>query len=162
LAAEDVICRWRGLGAASDIPGEPDGEAQLAAAFTALSHATNALGTIIEGGPFGPMRLMATASRLQALAADQRTPYRLPRVHAVRSGLRAAGLGRFLDDLREQNVAPEHWAVRFEYLRLYSTLEQVLATDPGLASFNGRTHEQIVAEFIRLDRERVRLASARV
>src|SRR5262249_21656899 len=49
LAAEDVICRWRGLGAASDIPGEPDGEAQLAAAFTALSHATNALGTIIEG-----------------------------------------------------------------------------------------------------------------
>jgi very-short-patch-repair endonuclease len=162
LAAEDVLCRWRALGAASDVPVETDGEAQLAAAFAALSEATKVLGTITEGGPFGGMPLMATASRLRALAGDQRTPYRLPGVHAVRSRLEATGLARFLDDLREQSAAPEHWAVRFEYIWLYSTLEQVLATDPGLASFNGRTHEQIVAEFIRLDRERVRLAAARV
>jgi very-short-patch-repair endonuclease len=162
LAAEDVLCRWRALGAASDVPVETAGEPQLVAAFTALRDATNALGAVTERGSFGGMPLTATASRLRALAADQRTPYRLPGVHAVRSRLQTAGLARFLDDLREHSVAPEHWAARFEYLWLYSTLEQVLATDPGLASFNGRTHEQIVAEFIRLDRERVRLAATRV
>lgn len=162
LAAEDVLSRWRALGAASDVPAETDSEAQLAAAFTALSEATNALGAITEGGPLGAMPLTETALRLRALAGDQRTPYRLPGVHAVRSRLLAAGLVHFLDDLRQHSVAPEYWAVRFEYLWLYSTLEQVLATDPALASFNGRTHEQIVAEFIRLDRERVRLAATRV
>ncbi len=162
LAAEDVLCRWGALGAASEVPVETNGEAQLAAAFAALSEATEALSTMTEGGRFGGMPLMATGSRLRALAGDQRTPYRLPGIHAVRSRLRATGLARFVDELREQSVAPEHWAVRFEYMWLYSTLEQVLATDPGLASFNGRTHEQIVAEFIRLDRERVRLAAARV
>lgn len=67
-----------------------------------------------------------------------------------------------LDDLREHSVAPEHWALRFEFIWLYSALEQVLSSDPGLASFNGRTHEQIITEFIRLDRERVRLAADRV
>lgn len=162
LAAEDVLCRWGTLGAASAVPVVADGEADLAAAFAALSEATKALATIIEGGPVGGMPLMATASRLRALAADQRTPYRLPGVYAVRSRLGAAGLARFLDELREQSVAPEHWAARFEYVWLYSTLEQVLASDPGLASFNGHTQEQIVAEFIRLDRDRVRLAAARV
>jgi len=162
LAAEDVLCRWRALGAASDVPVEAQGGAQLAAAFTALSEATKALGAITEMDRFAGMPLMATTSRLRALADDQRTPYQLPAAHAVRSRLRAAGLASFLDDLREPSVAPEHWAVRFEYIWLYSTLDQVLASDPGLASFNGRTHEQIVAEFIRLDRERVRLAAARV
>jgi very-short-patch-repair endonuclease len=162
LAAEDVLCRWRAFGADSDQPRETHDEARLADAFTALSDATKALGTITAGGPFGVTPLVATASRLQALAADQRTPYRLPGVHAVRSRLRAAGLARFLDELRDQSVAFEHWAARFEYVWLYSTLEQVLASDPGLASFNGRTHEQIVAEFIRLDQERVRLAATRV
>ena len=162
LAAEDVLCRWGTLGAASAVPVEADGEAELAAAYAALSEATKALAAIIEGGLVGGMPLMATASRLRALAADQRTPYRLPGVYAVRLRLGATGLARLLDELREQGVAPEHWAARFEYVWLYSTFEQVLASDPGLASFSGRTQEQIVAEFIRLDRERVRLAAARV
>lgn len=162
LAAEDVLSRWRALGAASEMPVETDGEVQLSAAFATLSEATNALGAITEGGSFGGLQLTATASRLLALAADQWTPYRLPGIHAVRSRLQGAGLAHFLEELREHSVAPEYWADRFEYLWLHSTLEQVLATDPGLASFNGRTHEQIVAEFIRLDRERVRLAATRV
>lgn len=164
MRAEDVLRRWRALGAASDVPvmANPEIESQLTDAFNALSEATKVLGAMTEAGPFDSTPLTTVASRLRALAADQRTPYQLPGVHAVRSRLEAAGLACFLDDLRDQSVAPEHWAVRFEYVWLYSALEQALASDPGLATFNGRTHEQIVAEFIRLDRERVRLAAARV
>jgi hypothetical protein len=76
--------------------------------------------------------------------------------------MRDAGLTDFLDDLLKNNVAIENWVDRFEFVWLYSALEQVLASDSGLASFNGRTHEQLIAEFIRLDRERVRLAADRV
>src|SRR3990172_425470 len=162
LRTEDVIQRWRALGAAAGMPVEADCEKELVAAFAALDEATKALGVITGAGPFGTMSLMAMASRLQGLADDQRTPYLLPRVHAIRSHLSAAGFTRFLDELREHSVAPEYWTARFEHIWLYSALEQVLASDPGLASFNGRTHEQIIAEFVRLDRERVRLAAKRV
>lgn len=162
LAAEDVVRRWRALGATSAVPVEVDSEKDLAAAFDALDEATKALGAMTEAGKFGGMPLAATASRLRALAGDQRTPYLLPGVHATRAHFRNAGLARFLDDLREHGVATEHWTARFDYIWLYSGLEQVLASDPGLASFNGRTHEQIVDAFVRMDRERVRLAAQRV
>ncbi len=162
LRTDDALRRWRNLGAASEVPVEVAGETELAAAFVSLGEATTALGAITEAGPFGGMSLAAALARLGALADDQRTPYRLPGVYAVRSRLTATGLGRLLDDLREHGVAPEHWDARFEYVWLYSALEQVLASDAGLAAFNGRTHEQIVAEFIRLDVERVRLAADRV
>jgi very-short-patch-repair endonuclease len=71
-------------------------------------------------------------------------------------------MARFLDDLRDNSVITDQWLARFEYIWLCSSLEQAFATDPGLASFTGRTHEQIVAEFVRLDKERIRIAAARV
>ena len=160
--AEDVFLRWRALGAASAVPVEADSETELAAAFAALDEATKELGAMTEAGPFRGMPLMATASRLRALSDDQQIPLRLPSVYAVRSRLSEAGLARFLDDLREDGLPTEHWTARFEHIWLYSALEQVLASDPALAAFNGRTHEQIITEFIRLDRERVRLAAQRV
>lgn len=162
LQAEDVLQRWRSLGAASAVPVRVDSETELAAVFASLDEATQTLGAMTEAGPFGGMQLTAITSRLLSLANDQRTPYLLPRVHTVRSGLTGAGLSRFVSELREYGVPTEHWGSRFEYIWLYSALEQVLASDPGLASFNGRTHEQIIAEFIQLDRERIRLAATRV
>jgi very-short-patch-repair endonuclease len=160
--AHDVLQRWRGLGTTTVVPADGTGMAGLAAAFVALNEAAIALGAITEAGSFSGMPLMAAAARLRTLAGDQRTPYRLPGVYATRASLKVAGLGPFMDDLREHVVLPGHWTARFEYIWLYSALEQALAADPGLASFNGRTHEQIVADFVRLDRERVRLAAERV
>ncbi|MGH9341172.1 MAG: AAA domain-containing protein [Acidobacteriota bacterium] len=162
LRAEDVLRRWRTLGAATDVPVAADGDIELTDTFAAPREATTTLGAMTEAGPFAGVPLMAASSRLRGLSDDQMTPYRLPGVYAVRSRLRGAGLGRFLDDIREHSLAVEQWAARFEYIWLYSALEQVLASDPGLASFNGRTHEQIVAEFICLDRERIHLAASRV
>lgn len=162
LQAEDVLCRWRALGAVSSVPVEADSETELAAAFAALDEATKELEDMTEAGSLGDDPFLATASRLRMLAADQRALFRLPGVHAVRSRLSEAGLARFFDDLRKHDLPIELWTDRFQYVWLYSALEEVLASDPDLASFNGRSHEQVVAEFIRLDRERIRLASQRV
>lgn len=162
LAAQDVLDRWRALGAQSEPPREIGDEAPLADALSALSDATQALGAIVAWGPFGAMPFIETAARLSALAGDERTPYRLPSVHAVRARLREAGLAGLLEDLREQEVTPAHWAERFEYVWLYSALEDALASDGRLAAFSGRTHENVVRKFVELDRERIRLAAARV
>jgi very-short-patch-repair endonuclease len=162
LQAQDVLRRWQALGAPSAVPVEADAEIEVNAAFDALHEATKKLGAITEAGPFDGMQFSALASRLRALAGDRQTPFRLPGVCDLRSRFRQAGLGGLVDDFRAHGAAPEHWAARFEHVWLYSALEQALASDPALASFNGRTHEQVIEEFRRLDHELVRLAAQRV
>jgi len=162
LQAEDILRRWQALAPASAVPVEADAEIELNAAFDALDEATKKLGAMTEAGSFDGMQLSAMASRLRALAGDRQTPFRLPGIYDLRSRFSQAGLNGFVDDLRKHGLAAEHWLARFEYVWLCSALEQVLATDPALASFNGRTHEQAIEEFKRLDCERVRLAARRV
>jgi very-short-patch-repair endonuclease len=162
LQAEDILRRWQALAPPSAVPVKADAEIELSAAFDALDEATKTLGAMTEAGPFDGMQLSAAASRLRALAGDRQTAFRLPGLYVLRSRLSKEGLGGFVDDLRKHGVAAEHWSAQFEHVWLYSALEQVLASDPALASFNGRTHEQVIEEFKRLDRERVRLAAQRV
>lgn len=162
LQAEDILRRWQALAPSSAVPVKADAEIELSAAFDAVDEATRKLGAITEAGSFDDMPLSAVASRLRALAGDRQTPFRMPDIHVLRSRLNEVGLGDFIDDLRSNGVAAEHWVERFEYVWLYSALEEALATEPALASFNGRTHEQVIEEFKRLDRERVRLAAQRV
>lgn len=162
LQAEDILRRWQALAPSSAVPVKADAEIELSAAFDALDEAVKKLEAMTEAGPFDGMQLSAAASQLRALAGDRETPFRLPRIHVLRSHFYKAGLGGFVDDLRKHGVAAEHWSARFEYVWLYSALEQALASDPALASFNGRTHEQVIEEFRRLDRERIRLAALRV
>jgi very-short-patch-repair endonuclease len=162
LHAEDVLRRWQALAPASAMPVEANAEVELSAAFEALEQATKALGAMMEAGSFAGMQLSAVASRLRALAGEQQTPFRLPGIYDLRSRFSKRGLGGFVDDLRKHGVAAEHWSARFEYIWLYSALEQAFASDSALASFNGRAHEQVIEEFRRLDRERVRLAAQRV
>jgi len=162
LQAEDVLRRWKAFAPSSTVPVEADAEIELITAFDALNEATKKLGAITEAGPFDDMPLSAAGERLRDLAADRQTPFRLPGIHALRLRLSEKGLGDFVADLRKQGVAAEHWPARFEYVWLYSALEQALGSDPALASFNGRTHEQIIEDFEHLDRERIRLAAQRV
>lgn len=162
LQVEDILRRWQALAPTSAVPIGVSVEIELSAAFGALDEATKKLGAVTEAGPFNGMQLSAAALRLRALASDRQTPFRMPGIHDLRSRFGYVGLGGFVDDLRKHGVAAEHWLARFEYIWLYSALEQALASDPALASFNGRTHEQVIEEFKRLDRERVRLAAQRV
>lgn len=158
--AADALGRWRNFGVVTEVPNTD--ATDLASAFATLAKATTALGGITESGSFGPMTLAAAESRLRSLANDQTTPYRLPRVYDVRAQLASVGLTPLLDDLRQHAVPPTSWGSRFEYVWLYSTLEEVIASDAALAAFNGRTHEQLVEQFRTLDAERVRLAAGRV
>lgn len=162
LQAEDILRRWQALAPSSAVPVKADAEVELSTEFDALDEATKKLGAITEAGPFDGMQLSAAASRLRALASDRQTPFRLPGIHLLRSRLSKVGLGGLVGDLREHGVAAEHWSARFEHVWLYSALEQALASDPALALFNGRTHEQVIEEFKSLDRERIRLAAQRV
>lgn len=162
LQAADILHRWQAFAPSSAVPVMTGAETDLGAAFNALNEVTQNLEAMTQEGPFASMLLSDLASRLQAFADDRQTAFRLPGIYMLRTRLSDAGLGGFVDGLRKRNVPPEHWSAQFEYGWLSSALEHAYASDPALASFNGRTHEQVIEKFRRLDRERIRLAGQRV
>jgi hypothetical protein len=160
--AEEVLQRWRSLGASSSVPECADKGTELSEALEAMTDPMNSLAAVTRvESPFAKP-IQSAFSWLYSLAKDQRIPYQLPEIYELRMKFTIAGLDRFVEDLRDRKVANEHWQNRFEYVWLHSALDHALSTDPALASFNGRAHEKIVEEFCRLDRERIRLASARI
>ena len=158
----DVQSRWRRLGAVSDTPVSSKVESEFISAYNKLKEVTTKLETYTETSSVISMPLMDVAKFLRDLATDTKTPFLIPGISAVRAHLQEAGLSRLLDDYRQHNVESSNWIDRFQYVWLYSALEHVFMSDPALASFKGRTHEQLIAEFVRLDRERVRHAAQRV
>jgi very-short-patch-repair endonuclease len=59
-------------------------------------------------------------------------------------------------------LGAEKWVTAFDYSWYSSCLEAAQAEDPEIAGFNGRTHDGFVKEFKELDKERIRIAAARV
>jgi very-short-patch-repair endonuclease len=162
LQAEDVLRRWQALSPASSAPIHAQVATEFCSAFEAVHEVTRELEAITGSDRFDSVELAAAASRLQMLAGDGRIPLLLPQIYDLRSRFKEAQLGGFVDDLREHGVAADHWVGRFDHIWLNSALEHAFASDPALATFNGREHEQVIEEFKRLDRERVRLAAQRV
>ncbi len=160
----DVLHCWHRFDPISQIPLVVKDEKQFMETFITLNEGITALGTVIEKefGAFDTLPLSEVASQLRRLADDRRTPSLLPTIHEARSHFKQVGLSPLLDDIREHNIPVGEWEARFDYIWLCSALEQVLASDPNLASFNGRTHEEVVADFTKLDLERTRLAASRV
>jgi len=162
LEAADIVRRWQTFCPVTPVPVDAASEKDLASVFDELSAATKALASMTGTSDLESMALGSLGQHLERLARDQRTPYLLPTVQRIHAQIVSAGLTRFLDELRDSNVAVDNWINRFDYVWLHSALDEALVSDPGLAAFNGRTHEQIVEAFVRLDRERIRLNAARV
>jgi very-short-patch-repair endonuclease len=158
----DLLSRWQALGGASGPPLDAGTAPELSKAWSEVREALAPIEHAVPDGPFGGAPLEAVRERIHALGTDRLTPYRLPEIHAIRDLLLNAGLEPLLRDLRQQGVAPQHWTARLEHVWLHSTLEEALAAEPALAAFSGRAHDDLVAEFSRLDRDLLRLAADRV
>jgi hypothetical protein len=101
-------------------------------------------------------------SLAQELAADEITPYRLPRLFQITGRLAELGAGPVAAEIARTKPATVKWPRIFEYSWLASCLDKVRAEDPTLATFDGRQHDSFAEEFRALDEERIRLAVARV
>src|SRR5207244_9367344 len=97
-----------------------------------------------------------------ARIGDAATPHRIPRLLQVESEIARHGGMAVVDEVRSRRPDPQHWPLLFESAWLSSCLDHSRIEDPSVAGFNGRTHEETVGEFCALDRERLKLAAARV
>jgi len=161
-AAEDQRLKWAELSSRTSLPqvspylSDSQKKFELAAADVAK------LGFIAQKKQLDLLPIASLTTYLDGAAKDRLTPMRLPKLWAVEQGLAAAGTGKLVEELRKTMIAPDKWVASFDQCWYSSCLEAAQAEDPEIAGFNGRTHDEFVKEFKELDRERIRIAAARV
>jgi len=99
---------------------------------------------------------------VEALCKDSLTPRKLPKLWEIEHNLENAGVGKLVAEIRSAKPGPDKWEVLFDHAWFSSSLDAALLEDSDIAGFNGRTHDSFVQEFKELDRERIRVAVARV
>lgn len=99
---------------------------------------------------------------VDALSKDSLTPHKLPKLWEIEHTLENAGVGRLIAEIRSAKPEPDTWEAFFDHAWFSSCLDAALREDPDIAGFNGRTHDSFVQEFKELDKERIRVAVARV
>jgi very-short-patch-repair endonuclease len=161
-AAEDQRMKWAELSNRSSLPRAlpsfPDGQRKLELAIADLA----GLASIVQKKQFDLLTLGDLESYVDALAKDRLTPMKLPKLCEIEQSLERSGATKLVEELRKKKIVPEKWVLTFDQSWYSSCLEAAQAEDPGIAGFNGRTHDGFVREFKELDKERIRIASARV
>jgi hypothetical protein len=162
LLANDIVSRWSLRTLDSTLPSKSSETANVASQLDALRAALDPIDGLLPPPATSTLPLGSAKDRLQRLAEDRRTPLLLPNIHQLRDRFRNAGLTALLEDLRAGRVDPALWLSRFDYIWLYSSVDLVFAAESDFAAFKGRTHQQLVDEFARLDEERLLLAARQV
>jgi very-short-patch-repair endonuclease len=97
-----------------------------------------------------------------ALAADERTPWQLPRLHELARRFGALGLAPVLDEVAMESVSPDQVVSAFDYAWYRSILNQIRVSDPEYGAEYGSALDEIAEEFRRRDTEHLAANRARV
>lgn len=161
-AAEDQRLKWADLSGRASLPQKvpsfPESRTKLESVMTDLAGLTS----VVPKKDFDSLPLVEVFTYINALANDRLTPMKLPRLWEIERGLERCGVGKLVQELRAKKIVPQKWDSAFDQSWYSSCLEAAQAEDPEIAGFNGRTHDEFVREFKELDRERIRVAAARV
>ncbi len=113
------------------------------------------------------LRAQDTAEQLAALAGDQETAWKLPRLYELAAKFDQLGLGPLLDELARNEASAELAAAAFDHAWYSSILDQIRVRDPRYAAERGTSLDEIASDFRQRDvehlisnRQRVRHAWA--
>lgn len=161
-AALSQSTRWRSLAKGTILPCPVSGYAGYRQSFEAALQGLSALSIIVPRKNLLKLPLDKITECLKELSRDTVTPHRIPKVWSTENELKRLGLSRFIEELRARPRPPKFWSQMFDYAWWASCIDAARLTDPEIAGFSGRTHDQYVQDFMELDRERIRLAASRV
>ena len=161
-AALNQSTRWRSLAKQAVLPGTLHGYANYRQSFEDALQDLSLLSTVVPRKNLLKLPLDKITECLRELAHDTVTAHRIPKVLSTENELKRLGVGKFIEELRTRPRLTEFWSQMFDYAWWSSCIDAARLIDPDIAGFSGRTHDQYVRDFIELDRERVRLAAARV
>jgi very-short-patch-repair endonuclease len=146
------------------LPGVPAGtEPRLPASWPALIQAwqqyTSQLVALAAVAPLAGADDDPDAAAA-ALAADEETPWRLPRLYELAARFTGYGLAPVLDELGSED--PDLVAAAFDWAWYRAVLDQIRVSDPDYAAESGTGLDEIAAEFRSKDAEHLAANRARV
>ena len=101
-------------------------------------------------------------ARLRALSDDRVTPLRLARMREGVAVIEQLGFGDLLARIRSRQTPGQYWLGALHRCVWETVLAERRRVDPGLATFNGRSLDDVVRRFVRSDEDRIEVAAARV
>jgi len=160
LLARSVVQRWNDAGSTTAQPHQTPNIAQLRSALDPVLANVQRLDAPLPALRNLPFPELASTAR--RLAADPVTAHRIPTVRGIESELEALGVGAILIEFRNQGLPPGHWVATFRHAYYSSCYDEARNILAGLPGFVGEIHGRYAEEFCALDKERLKIAAARV
>src|SRR5260221_307793 len=146
---------------AGSLPTVPAGLVELAELHADCSRKLDALRARV------PLSADDVAGQLSALAADEDTAWKLPRLYELAARFDDLGLAPLLDELGRCEASPDLAAAAFDHAWHSSILDQIKVRDPRYAAERGSALDEVASDFrgrdveyLKANRRRVRHAWA--
>jgi len=153
--ASAQLAQWQQLRTDEGLPRLPAGFGELALAAADCGRQLTAMRAFVRL-PDDP------EAELAALAADQDTAWKLPRLYALGTHFDDLGLGSLLDELARRQADPDAAAAAFDHAWYSSVLDQIRVRDPEYAAHRGDALDEIAGEFRVHDVQHLAANQARV
>jgi very-short-patch-repair endonuclease len=154
-AAADQLARWRELGGVK--PCLPSGYEQLTELFAETNRQLGALRAVLPGELDANLE-----ASVKALAEDQDTPWKLPRLYDLAQQFGRLGLHPLLDELARAEASADLAVLTFDHAWYASILDRIRERDPGYAAERGGALDEIASDFRERDVEHLAANRVRV
>ena len=161
--AANQLAEWQRLSGSdpgSGFPRTPAGYGALAALFTETERQLGALRAFVPEALDGASASVEAAIR--ELAADQDTPWKLPRLYELAQRFDALGLHPLLDELARVTAPADLAVSAFDYAWYSSILDRIRVRDPRYAAERGAALDEIASDFRARDIEHLAANRSRV
>ncbi len=138
--AADELARWQQLRTDEGMPRLPARLDEVMALWADCEAQLDVLRAILSV-PADPQPL------LTALAADQDTAWKLPRLYELAARFGELCLGPLLDELARRGAGPDLAADAFDYAWYSAMLDQMRVLDPRYAADQGGALDEIAGDF---------------
>jgi very-short-patch-repair endonuclease len=157
-AAAAQLDQWRSLGG-EGVPRLPSGYEGLRDLCTEVERELGALRAYVPSALEGPSGIEAA---VRDLAADQDTPWKLPRLYALAQRFGELGLHPLLDELARVSASADLAAMMFDHAWYASILDRVRVRNPGYAAERGAALDELASDFRTRDVEHLAANQVRV
>jgi len=161
-AARDLANSWRQysvVGGRPRLPPDVDGSR---VAYEQLSAQLRAVGAAAVLPDLETKAPMAVATQLDGMLAEQVDLERLPEVHRLWRKLVGAGFGPTITDISERGLDAESARRCLRFVWLSSVLDELRASSPEIARFNGDVNRATVGGFCKADTSHIGSAPQRI
>lgn len=160
-SARDQADEWQQLGG-SGIPRLPNRLQQATSSYRKLTDELAALAAFLVTRNLSDRDHRTVGDDVSDLLADERTLFRLPRVHELEEWLQGHHLSELLDGVRAGRIDGEAIVAVFDHAWLSSIRTHITRRDPRLANFDGHLLDDRVGQFRTADADHLKSTAMRV